>query len=132
MEVEVLAISTDSHFVHKVWQEQELAKMVPGGVPFPLLSDLGGKVGRAYGVYDETSGMNLRSHFIIDPEGLIQAAEVVAAPVGRNCEELLRTLRALQHVRATGEATPCNWQVGQMTLRPGPALVGRVWEVWRG
>ena len=50
LDVEVLAISTDSRFSHKIWQEEELSKMVPGGVPYPLLSDQGGRVGAVYGV----------------------------------------------------------------------------------
>ena len=61
MGVQVLAASTDSRFSHKVWQEAELAKMVPGGVPFPLISDATGQIGRAYGVYDEESGVDIRA-----------------------------------------------------------------------
>ncbi|MEF3168653.1 MAG: redoxin domain-containing protein [Deltaproteobacteria bacterium] len=51
MDVEVLAMSTDSRFTHKIWQDEELSKMVPGGVPFPMLSDAGGRIGQVYGVY---------------------------------------------------------------------------------
>ena len=58
--VEVLSISTDSRFVHKIWQEQELSKMVEGGVQFPMLSDGGGKIGTVYGVYDEAAGVDIR------------------------------------------------------------------------
>ncbi len=75
--VQVLACSTDSRFVHKVWQEEELSKMVPGGVPFPLLSDGGGKIGQVYGVYDPDSGVNIRGRFLIDPDGVIQAMEIL-------------------------------------------------------
>ena len=58
--VEILSISTNSHFVHKIWQEQELSKMVSGGVPYPMLSDSGGRIGRVYGVYDEEAGVDRR------------------------------------------------------------------------
>jgi peroxiredoxin (alkyl hydroperoxide reductase subunit C) len=129
--VEVLAASTDSRFVHKIWQEQELSKMVKGGVPFPMLSDAGGKIGSAYGVYDEAAGVDIRGRFIIDPDFVIRAMEVLTPEVGRNPEELVRQVKAFQHVRATGEVTPSGWQPGQTTLKPGPALVGKVWEVWR-
>ncbi len=57
LDVEVLSISVDSHFVHKIWQEEELSKMVEGGVPFPMLSDAGGKIGSVYGVYNEAGGV---------------------------------------------------------------------------
>ncbi len=131
--VEVLAMSTDSRFTHKVWNEDELSKMVEGGVPFPMLSDQGGRIGTVYGVYDENAGVDIRGRFIIDPDGVIQAMEVLTPSVGRNPEELIRQLKAFQHVRATGgaEATPSGWQPGDTTLKPGPDLVGKVWEVWK-
>lgn len=129
--VQVLAISADSRFSHKIWQEEELSKMVPGGVPFPMLSDAGGRIGRAYGVYDEEAGVNIRGRVLIDPDGVIQAMEVLTPPVGRNVAELIRQVKAFQHVRATGEVTPSGWQPGKPTLKPGPELVGHVWEVWK-
>jgi len=88
--------------------------MVEGGIPFPMLSDQGGRIGTVYGVYDEDAGVNIRGRFIIDPDGVIQA-------------------KAFQHVRATGgaEATPSGWTPGEKTLKPGPDLVGKVWEVWK-
>jgi alkyl hydroperoxide reductase subunit AhpC len=128
---EVLAMSTDSRFVHQIWQEQELSKMVEGGVPFPMLSDAGGSIGKVYGVYDEAAGVNIRGRFIIDPDFVIRAMEVLTAEVGRNPDELIRQVKAFQHVRATGEVTPSGWQPGQATLTPGPSLVGKVWQVWK-
>ncbi len=129
--MEILAVSVDSRFTHKIWQEQELSKMVPGGVPFPMLSDAGGKIGRIYGVYDEEAGVEIRGRFIIDPDGVVQAMEVLTPAVGRNVSELIRQIKAFQHVRATGEVMPSGWQPGKPTLKPGPALVGKVWEVWK-
>jgi peroxiredoxin (alkyl hydroperoxide reductase subunit C) len=129
--VEVLAISTDSRFVHQIWQEQELSKMVTGGVPFPMLSDAGGKIGAVYGVYDETAGVDIRGRFIIDPDFVIRAMEVLTPEVGRSPDELIRQIKAFQHARNTGEVLPSGWQPGEATLQPGPALVGRVWEKWK-
>ncbi len=129
--VQVLSLSVDSRFVHKIWQEEELSKMVPGGVPFPMLSDPGGKIGAAYGVYDEESGVNIRGRFLIDPDGVVQAMEVLAPPVGRNFVELIRQVKAFQHVRQTGEVAPAEWQPGKPTLKPNPALVGKVWKEWK-
>ncbi len=131
MDVEVFAISVDSRFVHKIWQEQELSKMVPGGVPFPMLSDPAGKIGSIYGVYDEEAGVDIRGRFIIDPDFIVKAIEILTPEVGRNPKELLRQIKALQHTRATGEATPSGWEPGDKTLKPGPDLVGKVWEVWK-
>lgn len=126
--VQALACSTDSRFVHKIWQEEELSKMVVGGIPFHMLSDAGGKIGRVYGVYDEAAGVDIRRRFLIDPDGIIQAMEVLTPPVGRNVSELLRQTKAFQHVRKTGEATPSGWQPGKPTLKPGSDLVGKVWK----
>jgi len=125
-----MSISTDSVFTHKVWQEEELSKMVDGGFPFPMLSDSSGAIGQMYGVYDEGAGVDIRGRFIIDPDGIIQAMEVLTPPVGRKVDELIRQLKAFQHVRATGEVTPAGWEPGKPTLKPGPALVGKVWEAW--
>ena len=131
MGVEVLSVSTDSRFTHKMWQEEELSKMVEGGVPFPMLSDGGGRIGAVYGVYEEDAGVDIRGRFIIDPEGVIMAMEVLTPEVGRNVTELIRQVKAYQHIKATGEVTPSGWQPGKPTLKPGPALVGKVWQVWK-
>ena len=127
----MLSISTDSRFSHKIWNEDELSKMVEGGVPFPMLSDQGGRIGRAYGVYDKAAGVDIRGRFLIDPDGIIQAMEVLTPAVGRNPNELIRQIKAFQHVRATGEVTPSGWEPGQATLTPGPDLVGKVWMAWK-
>jgi len=124
-------MSTDSRFTHKMWNEVELSKMVEGGIPYPMLSDPGGRIGTVYGVYEEAAGVNIRGRFIIDPDGVIQAMEVLTPSVGRNISETIRQVKAFQHVRATGEATPSGWQPGKPTLKPGPDLVGKVWEVWQ-
>ncbi len=126
-------MSVDSVFVHKIWDEQELSRMVEGGIPFPMLSDAGGKVGAVYGVYDEEAGVDTRGRFIIDPDGVIQGFEVLTPPVGRNVAEALRQIQAFQLVRETkgAEATPSGWKPGKPTLKPGPQLVGNVWKEWK-
>ncbi len=126
-------MSVDSVFVHKMWNDYELTKMVDGGVPFPMLSDGGGKVGAVFGVYDEDAGVEMRGRFLIDPDGVIQAYEVVTPPVGRQVDETLRQIQAFQHVRGSNgtEATPAGWTPGKPALKPGPELVGNVWKVWK-
>ncbi len=120
-------------FVHKMWDDVELSKMVDGGIPFPMLSDAGGQVGKAFGVFSEDEGVDTRGRFIIDPDGVIQAFEVLTPPVGRNVSEALRQIQAFQHIRNTegAEATPSGWRPGKTTLKPGPDLVGKVYEVWK-
>jgi peroxiredoxin (alkyl hydroperoxide reductase subunit C) len=131
LNVEVLAMSVDSRFSHKIWQEEELSKMVDGGVPFPMLSDAGGRVGSVYGVYDEAAGVDIRGRFLIDPDGVIMAMEVMTPEVGRNVSELIRQVQAFQHVKSTGEVTPSGWTPGKPTLKPGPDLAGKVWKEWK-
>ncbi len=131
--VEIISVSVDSQFVHKVWDEEELQKMVDGGIPYPMASDGSGAIGKVYGVYDEAAGVNIRGRFIIDPDGVIQAMEVLTPAVGRNLEETFRQLHAFQLVRKSKgtEATPSGWTPGKPTLKPGPDLVGKVWKVWK-
>jgi peroxiredoxin (alkyl hydroperoxide reductase subunit C) len=126
-------MSIDSVFVHKMWDDHELSKMVPGGIPFPMLSDTGGKVGSAFGVYDDEAGVEMRGRFILDPEGIVQGYEVLTPPVGRNVSETIRQVQAFQLVRESKgtQATPSGWRPGKITLKPGPDLVGKVWEVWQ-
>lgn len=126
-------MSVDSVFVHKMWNDNELSKMVNGGVPFHMLTDAGGKVGTVYGIYDEDAGVETRGRFLIDPDGVIQGYEVLTPPVGRNVSETIRQIQAFQLVRKSKgeEATPSGWKPGKMTLKPKPDLVGKVWEVWK-
>ncbi len=125
-------MSIDSMFVHKMWNDHELSKMVKDGVPFPMLSDAGGKVGSLYGVYDPDAGVENRGRFLIDPDGIIQGFEVLTPPVGRNISETLRQIQAFQLVRASkgSQATPSGWKPGKKVLNPGIDLVGKVWENW--
>ncbi len=131
--VEVISVSVDSHFVHKMWNDHELVRMVEGGVPFHMASDQAGNIGRAYGVWDEGQGIELRGRFLIDPDGVIQAMEVMTPLVGRKLAETIRQVQAFQLVRASKgtEATPAGWMPGDPVLKPGPDLVGNVWKVWK-
>ncbi len=133
LDVQVISLSTDSQFSHKIWNETELSKMVDGGIPWAMGSDQTGAIGTAYGVYDEAGGVNIRGRFLVDPDGVIMAMEVMTPPVGRNIKEFIRQVKAFQHVRATGgqEVMPADWNPGDPTLKPGPDLVGNVWKVWK-
>jgi alkyl hydroperoxide reductase subunit AhpC len=73
----------------------------------------GGKGGTVYGIFDEDAGVDIRGRFIIDPDFVIRAMEVLTPEVGCNPDELLRQVKAFQHIRATGEVTPSGWQLGK-------------------
>ncbi len=95
-------------------------------VNFALASDPSGAVSRAYGVWQAGSGLNQRGRFIIDPDGVIQAVEVLTGPLGRNVEELLRQIQALQAIRANpGMAAPAGWKPGEPLIKTGKEQIGK-------
>jgi peroxiredoxin (alkyl hydroperoxide reductase subunit C) len=121
---EVIAISTDTEWSHKVWAD---ISPIIKKVKYPMLADPTGEVCRAYGVYIEEDGLAQRGRFIIDPKGVLKAAEVTDGPLGRNVEEGIRQLKALQHIaKNPGQACPANWKPGNATLTPGAKLAGKL------
>lgn len=123
--VEVLSISTDTVYDHRGWVKQE--PLLKGRVKFLMGSDPTGKVARAYGVYKEDEGVAFRGRFIIDPDGVIQAIEIVNLNMGRNVNELIRQIKALQYLREhPDEVTPAQWEPGKPTIKPGIKVAGEV------
>ncbi len=133
MDVDVVSVSVDSYYVHKMWNDNELSKMVEGGVPFQMGADQNGKMGTEYGVWNENAGVEQRGRFLIDPDGVIQSMEIIGNPVGQNVNENIRQVQAFQYIRAAEgkEACPASWVPGQVTLTPRPGLVGNVWKNWK-
>jgi peroxiredoxin (alkyl hydroperoxide reductase subunit C) len=126
-----ITISVDSPYVHKAWADQELGKMTQKPLAFPMASDVGGKIGTLYGVFDEEEAMDHRGVFIIDPDGNLQAVIINSPMVGRSFEEVFRMLTGLIHVRKNKqEALPCGWLPGDKVLVPSPDLVGNIHGVW--
>jgi alkyl hydroperoxide reductase subunit AhpC len=109
-DAQLLGVSVDSEYVHLAWRrdKEELRSL-----PFPMLSDIKRELSGALGVLDEEAGVAQRATFIVDPEGIIRFAYVTDLSVGRNPEEVLRVLDALQ----TDELCPCNWRKGEDTLK---------------
>lgn len=130
---EILVVSTDTVNSHSEWQEQVLSRMVPGGARFPLISDSSGAIGSLYGVYNDKSKREMRSHFIIDPDGVIQSLEMLSPLVGRSVAEILRQLRALVHARSTGELMPCGWEPGKaaLSVKSDGSTERGSWESWK-
>jgi alkyl hydroperoxide reductase subunit AhpC len=106
---QVLGASTDNEYVHLAWREHDKSLR---DLPFPMLADLKRELSSDFGILDKEEGVALRATFIVSPEGVIQWASVNNLDTGRNVDEVLRVLDALQ----TGGLTPCGWQPGQATL----------------
>lgn len=119
---EIYSVSCDTHFVHKAWHDaSERIKKIQ----YPMLADPTGTLARDFDVMIEADGMAERGTFVVNPEGKIVAYEVNAGNVGRNADELLRKVQALQFVAAHGdEVCPAKWQPGDETLKPSLDLVG--------
>jgi lipoyl-dependent peroxiredoxin subunit C len=108
-DAQVLGASVDSEFVHLAWRKDHKDLT---GLPFPMLADIRKDLSSALGVLDE-EGVAKRATFIVDPQGIIRFASVTDMNVGRNVNEVVRVLDALQ----TDELCPCNWQRGEDTLK---------------
>ncbi len=122
--VEVIAISTDTIFSHIQFKKDSPTVK---NVKYAMASDPNGEVSKAYGVYMPAAGLNQRGRFIINPEGAIMGVEVLAGPIGRNTEELIRQIQAMQAVaKNPGKAAPAGWKPGApMITTRIPEDVGR-------
>ncbi|XP_002135575.2 peroxiredoxin 1 [Drosophila pseudoobscura] len=115
---EVMACSTDSHFVHCAWIAQPRKKGGLGELDIPLLSDKSMKIAKDYGVLDEKTGLALRATFIIDRDGLVRQITVNDNGVGRSVDEALRLVQALQFSDEFGMVCPVNWKKGTKGMKP--------------
>lgn len=130
MGAEVLSVSTDTKFSHLAWRDTE--KLL-ANVQYPMAADPNGAVSRLFGVYDPATGLDLRGTFVINPEGKLVSAEVNFYNVGRNAGELVRKMEANVYLaQHPDEACPARWKQGAKTLKPGEALVGKVYEALQG
>lgn len=124
MKVEVLAVSTDTEFVHKAWHDHSPAIKK---VKYPMLADPTGKISKLFGTYIREEGLALRGTFIIDTEGVLKTIEIHDNSIGRSADELVRKIQAAQFVKTHGgEVCPANWKPGKKTLKPGLDLVGKI------
>lgn len=111
-DAQLLGVSTDSEYVHLAWRgtHPDLKDL-----PFPMVADIKRELSAACGVLDKNEGVALRATFVVDPDNIIRFVSVNDLSVGRNPQEVVRVLDALQ----TDELCPCNWQKGQDTLKAG-------------
>ena len=126
LKAEIVAASTDTVFTHKAWIDME--KLLKG-FKYQMAADHNGKFSKELGIYDEEIGMAQRAVFIIDPDGVLRVAEIVADAIGRNASEILRKLKALNFVRKNpGHVCPASWDEGSPTLQPHVSKAGKVYK----
>jgi alkyl hydroperoxide reductase subunit AhpC len=129
MGCDIVTVSCDTKFVHLAWRrsEKELAN-----VRYTMGADPTGRLARAFGVYDESTGLALRGTFVINPEGTLMNSEVNFYNLGRNIDELMRKFKANLYMAKKGgnEVCPSKWKdEGDKTLvNPGAKMVGKVHE----
>lgn len=114
---QLIGISIDSAFSHLAWKNTEVNNGGIGNIQYPLVADLNKSISKAYEVlFDES--IALRGLFLIDREGIIRHQVVNDLPLGRNVDEALRILHALQFTEKYGEVCPANWNKGEDAMKP--------------
>ncbi len=115
--VEVVAVSIDSQFSHHAWRNTPVNKGGIGEVQFPMVADVNHEITRAYGV-EHPASIALRASFLIDKDGNVRHQVVNDLPLGRNVDEMLRVVDALQFHEKHGEVCPAGWQKGEDGMTP--------------
>jgi len=123
MDCEVLAISTDSVYSHKVFRETSPSLK---NVYYPLVSDRTHSISKAYRVLDDKSGAAFRASIFIDPEQVIVSKLVYPREIGRNLYEHVRLLQAIQYARESGKGAPANWMPGTSGIASDPNAIGKI------
>ncbi|MDQ2693863.1 MAG: peroxiredoxin [Pseudomonadota bacterium] len=115
--VEVVGVSIDSQFTHYAWRNTPVEKGGVGAVGFPMVADVNHAITRAYGI-EHPNGVALRASFLIDRDGVVQHQVVNNLPLGRDVDEMLRLVEALQYTEEHGEVCPAGWRRGQQGMKP--------------
>jgi peroxiredoxin (alkyl hydroperoxide reductase subunit C) len=120
--VQLLGCSVDSHFSHFAWRNTPVEKGGIGEINYPLIADVTKNIARDYGVlFDES--VALRGLFLIDKKGIVRHSTINDLPLGRNVDEALRVIDALQYTEEHGEVCPANWKKGEKAMKPTAAGV---------
>ena len=114
---QVIGVSVDSQFTHLAWKTTPREQGGIGPIRYPLVADLNKSISGDYGVLLD-GGIALRGLFLIDREGIVRHALVNDLPLGRNVDEALRVLEALQFTEEYGEVCPANWREGEEAMKP--------------
>jgi peroxiredoxin (alkyl hydroperoxide reductase subunit C) len=115
--VEIVGVSIDSHFTHHAWRTTDPKNGGIGPVQFPLVADISHEIIKAYGI-EHPIGVALRGSFLIDKDFVVQHQVVNNLPLGRNIDEMLRLVDALQFTEEHGEVCPAGWAKGEKGMKP--------------
>lgn len=121
--VEVIGVSIDSHYTHNAWRNTAVDHGGIGPVKFPLVADLTHFIVQSYGVEHPTAGVAFRASFLIDKKGIVRHQVVNDLPLGRNMDELVRMVDALEFHEAHGEVCPAGWKKGDQGMKATPTGV---------
>jgi peroxiredoxin (alkyl hydroperoxide reductase subunit C) len=121
---EVVGVSVDSHYTHRAWRSTPIEQGGIGAIRYPLVGDLTKQIARDYGVLVDES-VALRGTFLIDAEGIVRHQLINDLNLGRNIDDVLRTLEALQHTERTGDVCPAGWEPGKSAMQPTDAGVAK-------
>ena len=123
--VQLVGVSIDSQFTHYAWRNTPVEKGGIGPVGFPMVADVKREIMRAYGVEHPTEGVALRASFLIDKQGVVQHQVVNNLPLGREVDEMLRLVDALQFTEQHGEVCPAGWRKGAAGMKATAEGVAR-------
>ncbi len=124
MGVEIISVSTDTHFVHKAWAD---ATETIDKIQYTMMADPVGDLCRELGVMIEEEGIAYRGTFVFNPEGRLKIVEVHDNGIGRDAQELLRKVKAAQFIHTHPDAVcPAKWKEGDEVLKPSIDLVGKI------
>ncbi len=116
--VEVMGVSIDSQFTHNAWRNTPINKGGIGAVGYTLIADTDHSVSQAYGVEHPEAGVSFRGTFVIDKNGVVRSQIVNDLPIGRNMDELIRLVDAIQFHEEHGDVCPAGWQKGDAGMKP--------------
>ena len=121
--VEVFGVSIDSQFTHNAWRNTAIEQGGIGPVKYTLIADMNHAICQAFGVEHPDAGVAFRGAFVIDKQGVVRSQIVNDLPIGRNIDELVRLVDALQHFEEHGEVCPAGWNKGKKAMQASPSGV---------
>ena len=117
----IVGVSIDSQFTHNAWRKTPINEGGIGPVNYPLIADVNHQICQAYGVEHPTAHIALRGAFLIDKQGIIRSQTINDLPLGRNIDELIRLVDALQFHEKHGDVCPAGWEKGKTAIQPTEA-----------
>ena len=123
--VEVVGVSIDSQFTHNAWRNTPTENGGIGAVKYALAADVRHDIAKAYGIEHPEAGVALRASFLIDKNGVVRHQVVNDLPLGRNIDEMLRMVDALQFHEEHGEVCPAQWEKGKEGMKDNPEGVAK-------